>query len=144
MWETKNEKEGSKRGLQCCLREKLDMQNPINDFEIQYVIIAIQFPIIALAPIIRYTWLMICLSIRWCHRSIRHALRSSEKIIYYYYFFFDNTQTYNNTPTPKLLAVVRVTKLLIYSRTPSKLGDVRQSPHRVVFFFFFFFYNTQT
>ena len=27
------------------------------------------------------------------------------------FFFFYNTQTYNNTPTPKLLAVVRVAKL---------------------------------
>ena len=55
-------------------------------------------------------------------------------------FFFYNTQTYNNTPTPKLLAVVRVTELLIYPRTPSKLGDVRQSPHTGFYFIYLFIY----
>ena len=29
----------------------------------------------------------------------------------FFFFFFDNAQTYNNTPTPKLLAVVRVAEL---------------------------------
>ena len=28
-----------------------------------------------------------------------------------FFFFFNNTQTYNNTPTPTLLAVVRVAEL---------------------------------
>ena len=53
-------------------------------------------------------------------------------------------------PTPKLLIAVRVTKLLIYSHTPSKLGDVGQILHTVFFFyiyiiiFYFKFYNTKT
>ena len=40
---------------------------------------------------------------------------------------------------PKLLVAVRVAELLINLHTPSKLGDVGQSPHTS-----FFFYNTQT
>ena len=45
-------------------------------------------------------------------------------------------------PTRKLLAAVRVAELLIYSRIPSKLGNMGQSPHTG--FFFFFFENTET
>ena len=43
-------------------------------------------------------------------------------------------QTYNNMPNPKLLVAVRVAELLIYLHTPSKLGDVGQSPHTSFFF----------
>ena len=48
---------------------------------------------------------------------------------YHFMSFFDSTRTYNNIPTPKLLVAVRVAELLIYSRKPSKLDDVGQSPH---------------
>ncbi|KAF2324092.1 hypothetical protein GH714_006580 [Hevea brasiliensis] len=41
---------GSERGLQCCLRGKLDMQDPNNPFEIQSIIVAILFLTIELGP----------------------------------------------------------------------------------------------
>ena len=61
----------------------------------------------------------------------------------FFFSFFYNTQTYNNTSTPKLLATVRVVELLIYPRTPSKLGNVGQSPH-TSFFLITQTYNTLT
>ena len=48
-----------------------------------------------------------------------------------FFFFFKNTNIQQHVNSK----LVRVAELLIYSHTPSKLGDVGQNPHTVFFFF---------
>ena len=46
-------------------------------------------------------------------------------ILYFFFFkFFYNTHIQTNTPTSKLLAAVRVTELVINTRTPCNTSDI--------------------
>ena len=77
---------------------------------------------------------LIILQISFYIYSIYLPITSFFMLLLFFFFFFYNIQTYNNMPNPKLLVAVRVAELLIYLHTPSKLGDVGQSPHTSFFF----------